>query len=220
MPSIAIFAGPSLPPQSRPAAPGFTYLPPASRGDVAAAAETHDAIVLIDGVFHHDLAPSPKECLAACRRVPMIGASSMGALRAAECWPYGLRPVGAIASWYIREVIDGDDEVAVLVHPEAHHALTVPSVNVRYVAWLAQRRGVLAAADAQSFIMHARAIYYMERSWDNALEHVAPRVRGAVREIALREGDLKRWDALLAVRAAARLLERGRLACPFSQSDV
>ncbi|MDE2570931.1 MAG: TfuA-related McrA-glycine thioamidation protein [bacterium] len=180
------------------------YLLPASRGDVAAAAEAYDAIVLIDGVFHHDLAPSPKECLAACRRVPMIGAASMGALRAAECWPYGLRPVGAIARWYIHEVIDGDDEVAVLVHPESHRALTVPSVNVRYVAWLARRRGLLTAAESDAFITGARSVYYMERSWDTALEHAPSAARHLLGAIAHNEGDLKRWDA----RATLRYLSR------------
>lgn len=189
--------------------PGFTYLPPASRGDIAAAAEAYDAIVLIDGVFHHDLAPSPKECLAACRRVPMIGAASMGALRAAECWPYGLRPVGAIARWYIREVIDGDDEVAVLVHPEGHHALTVPSVNVRYVAWLARRRGLLTVAECDAFITGARSVYYMDRSWESALEHAPADLRDSIRAIAEREGDLKRWDARLAVR----LIRRSPILC-------
>lgn len=202
MPKIAVFAGPSLPPEDRAEAPGFVYLPPASRGDVAAAAEAYDAIVLIDGVFHHDLAPSPKECLAACRRVPMIGAASMGALRAAECWPYGLRPVGAIAHWYIREVIDGDDEVAVLVHPETQRAITVPSVNVRYVAWLARRRGLLTKSEADAFILGARSIYYMERSWDATLEHAPAERRAELRTIAEREGDLKRWDARLALRHA------------------
>ena len=201
---IAVFAGPSLPPEDRLEVPGVLYLPPASRGDVAAAAETHDAIVLIDGVFHHDLAPSPKECLAACRRVPMIGAASMGALRAAECWPYGLRPIGAIARWYIREVIDGDDEVAVLVNPETQRALTVPSVNVRYVAWLARRRGLLTRDAAERFVSGARGIYYMERSWENALEHAPEAARATLHAIALRKGDLKRWDARLAIRAIHR----------------
>ncbi len=217
MPFVAIFAGPSLPPEDRADIPGFVYLPPASRGDVEAAAERYDAIVLIDGVFHHDLAPSPKECLAACRRVPMIGAASMGALRAAECWPYGLRPVGAIARWYIREAIDGDDEVAVLVHPESHRALTVPSVNVRYVAWLARRRGLLDAAEANAFITAARDVYYMDRSWASALEFAPAARRERIRTIADREGDLKRWDARLALRASVKLTEAGGLMHPFPE---
>ena len=61
----------------------------------------------------------------------MFGASSMGALRAAECAPYGFAPLGAIANWYTSERIDGDDEVAVLTHPKTYDALTVPLVRKR-----------------------------------------------------------------------------------------
>ena len=143
---LAIFAGPSLPPDDRPEIDGVDYLPPASRGDVERAAREYDAVLLIDGVFHHDLAPSPKECYAALAQARMFGAASMGALRAAECAPYGFTPLGAIAGWYARDVIDGDDEVAVLTHPEKHEALSVPLVNVRYVARLAHRRTRFALA--------------------------------------------------------------------------
>jgi hypothetical protein len=200
---IGIFSGPSLPPEDRVPIGGVTYLPPASRGDVERASNEYDAVLVIDGVFHHDLAPSPKECYAAALRARMFGAASMGALRAAECAPYGFTPLGIVARWYVQEVIDGDDEVAVLTHPLTHTALTVPSVNVRYTARLAHRRGLLTRAEHDAFIARARDIFYMDRTWDDVLEYVPSHVRKAVRAIAEREGDLKRWDAQFAVRNVA-----------------
>jgi hypothetical protein len=130
---LAVFAGPSLPPDDRLPVEHVDYLAPAARGDVERAARDYDLVLLIDGVFHHDLAPSPKECYASLAQARMFGASSMGALRAAECASCGFTPLGAIAGWYARDLIDGDDEVAVLTHPEKHEALSVPLVNVRYV---------------------------------------------------------------------------------------
>ncbi|MDQ6930119.1 MAG: hypothetical protein M3126_05575 [Candidatus Eremiobacteraeota bacterium] len=56
---------PSLPAVDRLPNDGITYLPPVTRGDVERAVETSDALLMIDGVFHHDLAPSPKEVYAA-----------------------------------------------------------------------------------------------------------------------------------------------------------
>src|ERR1700739_183791 len=117
MRTVGVFAGPSLPVADRLPVTGLTYLPPAARGDVAAAAERFDAVLLIDGVFHQGIAPSAKETLAACRRVPVFGAASMGALRAVECRAFGAIPLGAIAGWYASGAIDGDDEVAVLMDP-------------------------------------------------------------------------------------------------------
>lgn len=185
---------------------GVTYLPPASRGDIENAVEQFDALLLIDGVFHHDLAPSPKEVYAACRQIRMFGAASMGALRAAECWPFGMTPLGIIARWYISEVIDGDDEVAVLVHPERQHALTVPSVNVRYVARLAQRRGILDGDEAHRLVLEGRGVFYMDRSWEDVVACAPAHARDSVRHLTGTRGDLKRLDARFALKSTMRHL--------------
>lgn len=182
----------------------MTYLPPASRGDVERASKDYDAVLLVDGVFHHDLAPSPKECYAATLNAKMYGAASMGALRAAECWPYGFTPLGIIARWYINEVIDGDDEVAVLTHPATHAALTVPMVNVRYLAWLAKRRGIIDTYEAAALVEQGRRVFYMDRGWDDVLTAVSQESREALR-LLTGNADLKRLDAIFALRAAMRL---------------
>lgn len=204
--ALGVFCGPSLPQEDRVPIAGVRYLSPAARGDVESAVERFDALLLIDGVFHHDLAPSPKEVFAACSTTTMFGASSMGALRAAECWPFGMVPLGIIVRWYMRELIDGDDEVAVLVHPVTSVALSVPSVNVRYVAYLATRRGILTRSEAQDFVKLARAIFYMDRSWEEVIELVPAHGRAAMGPIIEHESDLKRWDARFALRSAARRL--------------
>jgi hypothetical protein len=207
MRTVGIFAGPSLPLADRPAVPGLIYLPPAARGDVAAAAERFDAVLLIDGVFHQGIAPSPKEMLAACRRVPVFGAASMGALRAAECRAFGAVPLGAIAGWYASGVIDGDDEVAVLMDAASSRALSVPSVNVRYVARLATRSGLLSAAEADAWADRARReIFYADRSWRGAVALAPAVARDALVAIAQAHGDLKRWDARFALRRVRRAL--------------
>ncbi len=183
-------------------------MPPAARGDVERAARDYDTVLLIDGVFHHDLAPSPKECYAALEHARMFGAASMGALRAAECAPYGFTPLGAIAGWYARDVIDGDDEVAVLTHPQTHEALSVPLVNVRYVASLAYRAGKFDAAEREAFVHRARAIFYMDRTWDDVVD-LAPRtVREWIARTAMTRGDLKRNDARFALRSVLRARDR------------
>jgi hypothetical protein len=209
--SLGVFAGPSLPVADRVERCGITYRAPAARGDIEAAADGGDMILLIDGAFHHDLAPSPREVVDACDRVRMLGAASMGALRAAECAPFGMLGLGAIAGWYARGLIDGDDEVAVAMHPRTHRALSVPSVNVRYVAWLARRRGILTPDVADAWIERARTqIFYAERSWSAALSYAPQPRRPALAALAYAHGDLKRWDARFALRRALRLVDRGR----------
>ncbi len=138
----------------------------------------------------------------------MFGASSMGALRAAECAPYGFVALGAIAGWYVRESIDGDDEVAVLTHPQSGRAITVPVVNVRHVARLARRRGLLSRAGEAQFIASAREIYYMDRSWDGVIACAPPSIAKQLHELIMESGDLKRLDARFALRTVIRTLQR------------
>lgn len=204
---LAVFAGPSLPAGDRIAAPQVTYLPSASRHDVRDAARRYDAILLIDGVFHHDLAVSTKEVYRAAQSVALFGAASVGALRAAENYRYGVRPLGIVAQWYIREIIDGDDEVAVLMDRERHQALSVPVVNVRYLCRLCVRRGLLSPAAAADVVLRSRQVFYAERTWHEVLSFVPADRREAIATIAHREADVKRLDAIFALRSVFRRFE-------------
>ena len=202
--SLAVFCGPSLAPEDRLLLADVSYLPPASRGDIERAAARFDNLLLIDGVFHHDLAPSPKECYKAAQRVRCFGAASLGALRAAECAPYGFAPLGIIARWYICEVIDGDDEVAVAVDPRTQSALSVPSVNIRFVAYLAVRRGIIARSEADRLVAQAREVFYADRTWEDVLALAPEEARAALGALIARHGDLKRVDARFALRRVLR----------------
>lgn len=137
--NVFVFAGPSLRDYDLPedVAAQVQFLPPAGQGDIARLALDHPGsiIVLIDGTFRNALAPWHKELLFAmqsqeCR---IIGAGSLGALRAVECQPWGAEPFGEIASWYADGTVMDDAEVA-LTHRTAKYeyaATTVPLVNVR-----------------------------------------------------------------------------------------
>jgi hypothetical protein len=203
--NVAVFAGPSLPQADRIEHAQLTYLPPAARGDVLQAAKEFDAVLLIDGVFHQHLAPAPKEVYAATQVAKLFGASSMGALRAAECAPFGMVPLGIIARWYTCGIVDGDDEVALLIDPRTQTPLTVPMVNVRYVSWLARRRGLLSREEAAEIYTHSRDVFYMDRRWADVYETVPAHARDAYRTLAERYGDLKRHDAVFALRSVTRV---------------
>src|SRR2546429_8339173 len=78
--------------------------PPVKRGDLGellARTEPPSAIGIVDGRFLQSLCISPKEVLNAIDAgVKVFGSSSMGALRAAECWQYGMVGVGRIFEAY------------------------------------------------------------------------------------------------------------------------
>ena len=69
--------------------------------------------------------PKYKELLLALSQgVHVVGGASMGALRAAELYPFGMEGVGEIFEWFRDGVIEADDEVAV-IHSSAENLLTL-----------------------------------------------------------------------------------------------
>ncbi len=75
------------------------YLPPLRQADLVSAIDRYrpSAVGIIDGYFLQDLSVWHKEILLALQRgIAVYGASSMGALRAAEMAPYGMRGIGRI----------------------------------------------------------------------------------------------------------------------------
>jgi len=106
-----------------------TWLPPAGRGDLLRGVLTHNPgqIVLIDGTFFHTMSVWVKEILyALADGVRVIGASSMGAIRAAECWRYGMVGIGLIYEGYKNWTIQDDAWVAMSYEPLTYKMLTPP----------------------------------------------------------------------------------------------
>lgn len=210
---IHVFVGPTLS-ASEPvlAAPGVRVLPPARHGDLFdPTIRGGDTVVLIDGVYHQAPALRHKEILAVMGRgVGVIGAASIGALRAAELAPYGMLGVGSIYTAYASGEIDGDDEVAVGQAPDGEFgALTWPLVNLRHVLRLARSAEILDGARAAGLLQALRAVYYPHRTW--AAVRAVCRRQGEMEftgwlaerlEPDQHFGDLKRDDAIAAVRTA------------------
>ncbi|MDF3144173.1 MULTISPECIES: TfuA-like protein [unclassified Streptomyces] len=210
-----VYVGPTLA-RSEPvlSEPGVRVLPPVRHGDLFDASICDgDTAVIIDGVYHQAPALKHKEILHAMGRgVQVIGAASIGALRAAELDDYGMIGIGTIYTHYINGEISGDDEVAVGQAPDGdQEALTWPLVNVRHVLQLARAAGIMDEARAEQLLAALRGVYYPQRT-TAAVRAVCQRqgeaeFAGWLAEQRERDpyfGDLKRLDALAAVRTALR----------------
>jgi hypothetical protein len=120
-----IYVGPSLYSVAIEHLEGEVWKGPASQGDILrdVIAIHPRQLVLIDGVFHQSLAVWHKELVyALVHGVCCIGASSMGALRAAELHRYGMVGVGKIFEMYLSGEED-DSLVAMTFHPETYEPL-------------------------------------------------------------------------------------------------
>ncbi|WP_201756500.1 TfuA-like protein [Corallococcus silvisoli] len=173
-------------------------------------------LVLIDGIFHSGPSVWQREILTALDEgIEVLGASSMGALRAAELHPFGMVGHGTIFEWYRDGLIDADDEVALRHAPEdmGYRALSEPLVNIRFTLLQAVDDGRLSVDEADTLVAFMRETYYPERSYRRLLE--SPLFLGwAGERLAawrqyLRENavDLKARDASEVLRYCARRTE-------------
>ncbi|MEO6396049.1 MAG: TfuA-like protein [Devosia sp.] len=171
-----LFAGPSLH-GSTVNLSGLEVVPPAKQGDLLKAVEAGArAIGLVDGEFGQHAAVWHKEILFALHGgVAVLGASSMGALRAAECAGFGMQPVGVIAHAYIAGTLDDDAAVALLMAPaeQGYAPLTEPLVDVVATLAALEKIGLIATNQHADLLDHAGAIHFALRTDDAIFDGVA-----------------------------------------------
>lgn len=208
----AVYVGPTLPHiQVEETLSGCHVRGPVRRGDLYRDREAGVSVFLIlDGVFYQNTAVSPREVLdVIADGALVVGASSLGALRAAECWPAGMRGVGAIYRLFRRGWLISDDEVALTFTPgPEYEPLTVPLINVRHALRCAVREGLLESGLAKRILCAAEETFYADRVWPEILEKAGIRNGGERKDLEslLSIHDLKRDDALLALRQVSRWL--------------
>lgn len=168
-----VFLGPSLPQAEARELLDVRFLPPVAEGDVYRAALSQpDAIGIIDGYFEVTPAVWHKEILFALSRgIHVFGASSMGALRAAELAAFGMEGVGAIFQAYLDGHLEDDDEVAVQHGPAeiGYPLLSEAMVNIRCSLANACAAGVISAATRGTLELAAKRLFYRERTYSAIL---------------------------------------------------
>jgi hypothetical protein len=160
-----IFLGPSLPINiAKKIFPEAQYLPPAGCGDIIrAVSKAPKRIALIDGYFHHQAAVWHKEILFALEQsILVLGASSMGALRAAELYQYGMHGVGTIFEQYRDGILIDDDEVAVIHAGARQHyqPLSDAMVNIRSLLQQAVQEEIITMRFFSALIDFSKRQYY------------------------------------------------------------
>ena len=133
----------------------------------------------------------------------VIGASSMGALRASELYPYGMEGAGRIYELYKSGKLVSDDEVALIFDPVSFEPLSEPLVNIRYHLQRAEEEGIIGKESCERILAVALGLYFPERNYGRILddsgldEAELERFRAFIQR---EENDLKRLDAIEALK--------------------
>jgi hypothetical protein len=212
---VVVFLGPSLDTETAKGILDAEYKPPATRGDIFMAVKEGARIIgLIDGVFFQACAIAHREILYALENgVKVIGASSMGALRASELDLYGMEGVGTIYKQYKNGELVSDDEVALLFDPETLAPVSEPLVNIRYNLGLAEKADLISKEAEEKLLTVAKSLYYPERDYERLLSTAEAELKTDLTQLRIflseRRIDLKRVDAIEALKRIKGIMEGG-----------
>ncbi|MET8506864.1 TfuA domain-containing protein [Streptomyces sp. NPDC004787] len=199
------FVGPSVPPEKMGRFVGIRMLPPIAGGDLLRLdCQPGDRVLIIDGFFGTRPAVKHKEILYILDRgISVYGASSMGALRAAELSDFGMIGHGRIFRDLCSGELDGDDEVSLLhgLEGEGFQPYTAALVNWRYALADSHDRILLPEEELQAFLSIAKETCFTERTLDNilhlaAMEGVSGRSLKLIQAILSASVDYKQIDAI------------------------
>jgi hypothetical protein len=220
--SAVVFVGPTLPrADAESVLQEVVYLPPARQGDVFRAVRKYRprAVGLIDGAFRDVPAVWHRELLWAMQAgVHVWGAASMGALRAAELAPFGMRGVGCIFAAY-RDgrwgddptPFEDDDEVAVIHAPADAGAapLSDAMVDLRATLDRAMAEGVIDPDTSRHLSARMKALHFPERSFARLAAEAAddPRTAALADWLRINKVSQKRLDACALLREMGALLQ-------------
>lgn len=168
-----VFAGPSIHGLDCTPFSAVTFKPPAAAGDVLAAVRSGARVIgLIDGLYGDCAAVWHKELLYALSLgIPVLGAASMGALRAVECEAFGMRGLGKIFEQYRTGDRVSDADVA-LSHGPAELdfcPLTVSLVDAE--ATIDGLRDTLDKTQCDRLMAAARSVHFSRRTWKAVAAH-------------------------------------------------
>lgn len=169
-----VFLGPSLPRSEAQSLLEAEYRPPAGQGDIMrACSDRPPAIVLIDGIFKDAPTVRHREILwAMSQGIPVFGAASMGALRAAELSRAGMIGIGLVYRWYRRFALLPDDAVAVTHSPPelGSTPLSDALVDLRRSLRRAERTGAITLTEASALCADLTSRAFPDRALPADLE--------------------------------------------------
>ena len=205
-----VFSGPSISEAEVQRLAACTHAPPIKRGDLAAV-DDYDVFVILDGEFGQNMSVSPKEILAVLDKgKTVIGAASMGALRASELDRSGMIGVGWVYDHFRRCAVRRDADVALVYSPFDYKPMTVPIVDLEYWMEQASAAGLIGNRERARLLKTARNIFFAERTLDRLMGTLRRAVGGDTLDalLAFSGGSIptvKAIDATEAVRLSASL---------------
>jgi hypothetical protein len=198
-----VFVGPSLPDAAEHVR-DVVVRHPAASGDVAKAVMDGATVIgIVDGYFENVASVWHKEILFALSEgVTVFGGASMGALRAAECAPFGMIGVGSVFRAYASGALIDDDAVGQVHGPAelGYVPLSEPLVNIAATLDRLRSDMLITESEHRTTLEAAERLFFKSRTFANAIAgtNIESYRAEEIRRLCVeRRRDLKCEDAML-----------------------
>lgn len=221
-PRAVVFVGPSLTGEDLERISHddrLTIRRPIRRGAVPGViSDGYRLIGIIDGALERGSAVPPREILAGLDAgCQIVGGAGVGALLAGALGRYGVQGVGVVCSWQRSGRLTGGQDITLryAAVDGCYRVLTVPMVNVRWVATVGLQERWLSMLGARRLLATAAATQWSERTWSGLAASAG--LTGQERQILLgytadRDHDLMRLDALAVIDRIQQMLSPSTVA--------
>lgn len=170
-----IFLGPSMNNERAKGIFDADYKPPAKKGDLLRLGLSSDIslVGLVDGMFLQDYPPTPIEVyqLVTKKNVVVVGAASLGALRAVELERFGMIGIGKIFELYRKGKLTADDEVAVTFEEGSYRLQSEAMIDIRFNLFLAEKQGIINKHSKKILTKIAKNFYFPLRNYNDILDY-------------------------------------------------
>ena len=187
------------------------YKRPIKRGDLGHdIKENPDIIGIIDGVFYQNSSVGHKEILNVINKgITVVGASSMGALRASELDTLGMTGIGYVYEQYATGKVASDDDVAVMLDSETLEALSEPLINMEYVFENAVSENIITENQKDELIKIAKSTFYPKRNYSQTLNSSSldDETKSKLIDFIRRSVDIKKEDAKELITYIANMIK-------------
>lgn len=168
-----VYLGPSLDVNiAKKHLPQAHYHPPVKCGDIIRLLRLEPKkIIIIDGLYENVPSVWHKEILLAIELgIEVWGAASMGALRAAELYHYGMNGFGEIFQEFKAGILSDDDELAVLHATKENGFIPVNDVmvNIRATCKKAYVENIISLEEKNNLVSFCKTTFYPYRSLEKA----------------------------------------------------
>lgn len=162
---LFVFGGPSIDGLEH-LTEGCRIYPPVRRGDLDLLRDkvAPSNAIIFDGLFGSSMSVTGTECrqlLEAGWR--LFGASSMGALRAAELYSVGMHGLGVIHDMLRAGIVNDDSELAVAYRPDSYDEISISLIQIRF-ALIEMLSAGHSIELAREIFSASKGIYFLDRT--------------------------------------------------------